>query len=82
MNKQEKNIAYQKEYYLKNKEKHLAYMAQKCECVFCGRTVNKTNMTKHINSKLCEKRRVAIAAVILWQRDNNLNDDDSDSDDD
>ena len=78
MNKQEKNIAYQKEYYLKNKEKHLAYMSQKCECVFCGRTVNKTNMTKHINSKLCEKRRDARAAVILWLHD----DDDSDSDDD
>jgi hypothetical protein len=29
MNKQEKNILYQREYYLKNKEKHLAYIWHK-----------------------------------------------------
>jgi len=57
-------------------------MAQKCECKFCGRSVNKVNMSKHINSKLCEKRRNNRLAIKQWQKNNNLNDSDDDTTDD
>lgn len=43
--------AYNKEYYLKNKEKHRKYYAEKIVCEGCGATHTRSTKSNHLKSK-------------------------------
>ena len=55
MNKSEKNIAYQKEYYKKNRDKLIAYNCEKVKCELCDREVCKNRIKLHYKTALCKR---------------------------
>lgn len=48
---------YMREYYLKNKEKIMNKLKEKCVCEYCDRRVCHQNMIKHKESDYCLRRR-------------------------
>ena len=48
-----KEKEYNKEYYQKNKTKLLADQKRKVQCPECNRIVIKSNLNKHLKTKLC-----------------------------
>lgn len=57
MDKIEKTREYNKMYQEANKDKIKAKMCAKEDCPFCLKQVQHQWMSKHQNSKLCEKKR-------------------------
>jgi hypothetical protein len=48
---------YMREYYLKNKERIINKLKEKCICEYCNRSVCHQNMIKHMESDYCLRRR-------------------------
>jgi hypothetical protein len=58
VNKKETTKEYNKNYYEKNKEKHLKNLKQKIYCECCDKHISKVNMQKHNATKghqLCKR---------------------------
>lgn len=55
------SIEYNKNWYLKNKEKHLAYVLAKVECD-CGRVIARCHIAKHartpLHTRCMEKKKL------------------------
>ena len=55
MNKEDRK-KYNKEYYLKNKEKIIDNGCKKVQCEFCDRTVIKNNLLIHQKLPICKRK--------------------------
>lgn len=51
---------WKREYYATNRERILNMQKEKRDCVYCGRCVTHGQMTRHLKSKYCMKRRTAM----------------------
>tara|TARA_R100000278_G_C5473458_1_gene165395 strand:+ start:217 stop:450 length:234 start_codon:yes stop_codon:yes gene_type:complete len=68
--------AYQREYYIKNKDKHKAYrdnyyqnnrekFVGKVNCDVCGKCVCKSNLAKHKKSHLCVPKKEKEEGIVI-----------------
>jgi hypothetical protein len=57
-NKKEITKEYNKEYYIVNKEKHLAYIAECIKCLVCDCTYTRCKRVRHMNTQKHKKNEL------------------------